>query len=81
MSIEADVNHVMRRLYNPDFTIENEDVPMIRSEAASLLGKGWSVDEVTRYLRCTEHVTPSLSEDVAVARMKAIREQAEERLR
>ena len=81
MSVQADVNKVMRRLYTSDFTIEDPDVPMIRSDAETKLAAGWSVDETVKYLRCTEHVSPHLDEATALRRMAEISARVEERLR
>ena len=77
MSLQADVNEVMRWLYTPDFTSESPHVRHVRGEVEALLNSGWSKKDAAAYARCFEEVTPSLSEVYALARMKAIRDRVE----
>jgi len=39
--------------------------------------KGWTIEEAAAYLRWTEHVDPTIDEDVALRHMRAVRERVE----
>ena len=42
--------------------------------------KGWTIAEAASYIRWTEHVDPTIDEDVALRHMRAAREKVEFRL-
>lgn len=71
VDIESTLDHIMNCIGEMSYP---EDAPMIRSDAKQKIRQGWLTSEITSYLRCCEEVDKELEEDVALARMAAIRQ-------
>jgi hypothetical protein len=67
---------VMERL---PFIANDDDFHTMSLNCETLHGEGYTVDEAVAYLSCCELISPDLDEDVALERMKSIREQVETR--
>ena len=71
----AFVERVMRRALDsfeapPELT--PHETALVRMTIAQLHGRGFSEIDAVRYVRCIEHMDPSLDEDVALGRMKVL---------
>ena len=67
------VEHVMRRV-QAMYTIDTQDVGLIRSDVGRQFDQGFTADDSVRITCCIENVNPDLPEDVALRRMKAIQD-------
>ena len=64
---------VMGRLWlRDDHVIAPDDLGKLRDDAARMFDEGWTVEDASALLRCTEEVTPDLPEEVALRRMKTL---------
>jgi hypothetical protein len=68
------VEKVMSRLWTFDeHVIAEDDLIRLRADAERMFDSGrWSVEDASALLRCTEEVTSSLSEELALKRMKVL---------
>jgi hypothetical protein len=78
MTTKIKVALVMKTLHEYDLC--QDDIPTLTTVATGFIKAGWTVEEVTKYLKYTEEVNPGLDEDAACAAMARTRKAVEARL-
>lgn len=72
---ETYIEKVFARLAR-NYDIEPNDVKSVKQGIAECFFFGFTETNAVRWSRCTEEVNPDLDEDIALSRMKKIREEA-----
>ena len=66
--------------YAPTGKMEGWEYPLIQANIDDLAKKGWTESEIISKLRWTEHVDPTVDEDVALRNMKLADERVAARM-